>query len=396
MRILLFTHKPPYPDLDGGTRAMRSMLEGLLKQGHTVWVITFSTSKHPYQPVAWPVELIDHSVITPLPVDTTITSWGAFVNLFSTTSYVLSRFYDRALETVIADVIHEFKPEVIQMEGLQPLLYARVIRKETGAPILYRAHNVEHTIWQKMAENTRGLRKWYLKLQAKRLAGEEQKLVGQVSAVIAIADADANTLEKWGDKKPVITLPYGLDQDWYEGPTPTLSQGQFFHIGAMDWPPNQEAVQWLTEEIWPEFLRQHPAADLHLAGRELPAEIKGDHIVNHGTVAEVRPFMQKHGVLLVPLKSGSGLRIKILEAMALGIPVITTTTGLEGIPAKDGQTILIADSPTDWQRQMNWCLEHPEELATLGQRAQAWLRENYSQYAVMQRWEDFIKREVLS
>lgn len=395
MRILLFTHKPSYPDTDGGTRAMRSMLEGLLNEGHEVWILTFSTHKHPYQAEAWPAPILEHTVVTPLPVDTEITSWDVFKNLFSRKSYILSRFQDRKLEPIIADVLEEWKPDVVQMDGLQPMLFARFVTGLRNVPILYRAHNVEHLIWQNLAAESGFLRKRYLKTQAKRLEREERKAVQSADGLIPISEADAEILKQWSSEKPMLTLPYGFDEDWFEGSIPLLPSGQFFHLGAMDWPPNQEAVKWLTEDIWPSFYQQEPKATLHLAGRDLSTEWQGEGIQNHGMAKDSAEFMQSHGVLLVPLKSGSGQRIKILEAMALGVPVVTTSVGLEGISLKDERLVLIADTNDEWIRQMKWCLENPEALNSMRQKARDWVKEHFGQETLMKQWTQFVEGEVL-
>ncbi len=168
---------------------------------------------------------------------------------------------------------------------------------------------------------------------------------------------------------------------------------RLFHIGAMDWLPNLEGVENFLNNIFPIIIQKYPSIHLHLAGKSMPRDFtkyKSDHVTIHGQVEDAVEFISQYDVLIVPILSGSGIRIKILEAMAEGKPVISTSAGIEGIKARPGKDYLLANDPSEWIIALEF-LNQPSQYELIANNALSYIRENYSESSLLQKLKSFIK-----
>ncbi|MFM1744159.1 MAG: hypothetical protein RLZZ630_96, partial [Bacteroidota bacterium] len=214
-----------------------------------------------------------------------------------------------------------------------------------------RAHNVEHAIWQGLASTVKNpLKQWYLKRLAEQLKREERRILSEVDGIIAITDDDARTIDSLISKVPVFVSPTGIlleNYKWNPDPDPLIVA----HIGAMDWQPNVEGIRWFLNEIWPKVYAVIPEARLKLAGKNMPDSLMQydrAEISVQGFVSDAHEFLFEAGIVVIPLLNGSGMRIKLLESMALGKAVVSTGIGCEGIPVGNGGEIRIADTARDF------------------------------------------------
>jgi glycosyltransferase involved in cell wall biosynthesis len=171
-----------------------------------------------------------------------------------------------------------------------------------------------------------------------------------------------------------------------------------FFLGSLDWIPNQEGLLWFVLNVFPELLRRHPGLKLHIAGRNAPEKlIESLHkpgLVFHGEITHANEFMQAYGIMVAPCFSGSGMRVKIIEAMAKGKPVITTPLGAEGLTVKNGENIIIASQAEEFIQQLERLLNYPEFYLNIGQNAQNFVVENYSNTTLASNLADFYKLYV--
>jgi glycosyltransferase involved in cell wall biosynthesis len=153
--------------------------------------------------------------------------------------------------------------------------------------------------------------------------------------------------------------------------------------------PNQEGLRWFLGEVWGRLAGKYPSLQLHIAGRNAPAEMEsrysGQNVFVHGEVPDAADFINGHSVMIVPLLSGSGMRAKILEGMALGKVVLTTSLGLEGITARPGKEVLVADTPGQFEEQIAFCLSQGRQLETIGRQARSFVAEKYDSQAIGRR-----------
>ena len=386
MRILQICHRIPYPAVDGGNIAMMNMALALLEAGHEVHQFALNTTKHFIDPSCLPDDLREKLHFTSVKIDTTIRRSGAFRNLFTNESYNVVRFYNDEVERSLEKTLHANTFDIVQLETLFTTPYINCIRKNSGAKIVLRAHNVEHIIWDRLADKERNIiRKRYLRMLASRLRKYELETLKLIDALVPITPVDENIFRKFHFKRPVLTTPMSIDIKEYLFDNKKTAAMNLFHLGSMDWMPNHEGVSWFLENCWTEIHRQHPQLNLYLAGRNFPQEIMDRNFPNtfcEGRIEDAQTYMSDKQIMIVPLLSGSGMRVKIVQGMALGKTIISTTIGAEGIPAEHGKNILIADTPQDFINVVGKCIDNEEWTRSIGNKARKFAIDHYSNASV--------------
>ena len=191
---------------------------------------------------------------------------------------------------------------------------------------------------------------------------------------------DLDYFKQLGFSKDGIVTPVGLQLTDYQKFKIESKQPAISFIGSLDWVPNQEGLIWFLEEVWLDLKKQLPDLELHIAGRNTPEWIfqkAGNGVIVHGEVPDSKVFLRKYPLTIVPLFSGSGMRVKILEGLALSRVVVTTTLGLEGIAAQDGQEVLIADNQQAFIEKITSVFSDKSLQLSLMQKARLFIEKNY-------------------
>ena len=337
---------------------MYDVAAGLVRAGHRVTLLAINTPKH-----RQPADALDHLGpnlrLELVDVDTEISAPAALKNLlFSRQPYNVARFISPAVGARLLEILGSERVDIVQMEGTFVAWYAELLGRRHGAdlrvpPLVLRAHNVENTIWQMLARREANpLKRVFLTTMARRLEAFERRYLRQFDAVAAITEADADRLRALHCPEPVVFIPAGVELSRVRAdPAVSPKPRTLFMIGSLDWLPNQEGVEWLLREVWPALHAELPDVELHIAGRNAPAHLlapRTDNVFLHGFVESAAEFMQRYDLMLVPLLSGGGMRVKIIEGLALGKAILSTTLGAEGIAVRDGHDIVLRDSPADW------------------------------------------------
>lgn len=374
MKVLQLCNKPPFPAIDGGCLAIKNISQGLLNAQIDLKIISISTAKHPFLIESYTKEFVKATQIESVFVDTRINIVDAFSALVTSDSYNVSRFFSSDFDSLLQRTLEEGDYDIIHLESLFMTPYLYTIRRYSKAKVVLRSHNLEHVIWERLANvEKKSAKKVYLKHLSKKLKKYEKYILNEVDGIAAISFDDSSRYEKLNCKIPLITVPFGIDLAKYKMDlNAAVAQIDFFHIGAMNWSPNVEGVNWFLDDILP--LIKNDDFKLHLAGIDMPSylmNLNDSKVVNHGEVASANEFINRHHVMIVPLLSGSGMRIKIIEAMALGKTVITTSVGAEGIEAVDGENILIADTPGAFKEKIEHLIKFPEKAREIGEKARS-------------------------
>lgn len=382
MQILQLCKKFPYPLKDGESIAVTYLAQGLAKLGHDITLLAMNTTKHPVAVNKIKHQLSHYKAVHYTNLDNEVKPLHAFLNLFSSDSYNISRFDNQSFRQKLISLLRKQSFDIVQLESLYLAPYIGIIRSYSNAKIVLRAHNVEHEIWERMSANEPiALRRWYFEYSAKKLKKYEIDQLSAIDHLLAISPIDEQKFRLMGYRGDSHSIPIGLDLKEFEfrevESEPPLSVS---FIGSLDWMPNIEGLNWFLEAIWPHLSTIFPNLTLHVAGRNCPDWIKqmeGNNVVIEGEVKDSRSFLLKHPLTVVPLLSGSGMRAKILESMALGRVVITTTLGLEGICAKDKQDVLIADTTEEFIRKFRFCYHHQRHLPIISQNARKLVEQNF-------------------
>ncbi len=385
MKILQICHRVPYPPLDGGNIAMLSLASSVHLAGCEVHLFALNTTKHFVDPATLPAFFKNDFYFASERVDTKLTPGGIIKNLLTDSSYNVDRFYSKAVEEKLAEILKTEKFDVIQLETLFTAPYIDVIRRHSTGKIVLRAHNTEHIIWERLSKLASSpLKKWYLSFLAGRLKKYELAVLDRIDAVVPITKIDAAVFKYSGYKGPLLSIPLGIDLSNY--PLQEFnSELSLFHLGSMDWMPNQEAIRWFLFSVWPAVHKKFPALNLHLAGRGFPPDLLAMHVPGvqmQGKVEDANNYMDGKQIMIVPLLSGSGMRVKIIQGMALGKTIISTSIGAEGIEIRDGVNILIADTPAAFLEKIEMCLSDPERCRQIGLNGRKFVAENYSNQVI--------------
>lgn len=386
LHILQVCKKFPFPLKDGESIAIHNLSRALVRTGARVSLLAMNTSRHPFTGDATPAALGHYHQVEMVDVDNRIKPWDAFCNLFSSRSYHIQRFVSSAFAKKLIQLIEENEYDVIQMETVYLSPYIPLIRKHSTAYISMRTHNVEHEIWERIAGNTlAGPKRWYLHHLTQKLARYECQVLKQYDLLIAISRRDLATFSRLGFDGEGTVIPIGLDLGDYQSRLSARVNGRLSisFIGSLDWMPNLEGLRWFLQEVWPKLNERWPELQLHVAGRNTPnwlLESKQPGLVVHGEVPSAEAFISEHPVMVVPLLSGSGMRAKILEGMALGKTVVTTTLGLEGIDARPNQQVLIADTPEDFLAHFSFLRQHPQKILDIGTQSRRLVAEHYDSH----------------
>ncbi|MDP2386716.1 MAG: glycosyltransferase family 4 protein [Bacteroidota bacterium] len=380
MHILQISNKAPYPPNDGSSIAVYNMAKGFIDNGVELHLLTVNTKKHFKDDELVPEEFKKQSNYVSVYRDTDVKPIGALLNLFSSQSFFVSRFLFKEFEEAVIKKLQENAFDIIHIEGLFMAPYMSLIKKHSKAKITLRAHNVEHLIWDRLIKNEKStLKKWYLSLQNKRLKKLELAILDQVDGIVPITSYDMHLMKGLGLKKKYCVSPTGILLNRYKVDKSNIRSNTFFHLASMDWMPNIEAVDWFLDEVWGPYLKNEKV-EFKLAGRFMPdkyIEFAEGNLEVQGAIDNNIDFYNQHEVMIVPLQSGSGMRIKIVEGLALGKVIISTSIGAEGIQVKHGENILIADSPKEFADAIKLLINNKELKEKISHNARKFIEEKF-------------------
>jgi glycosyltransferase involved in cell wall biosynthesis len=396
LKILQISNKAPFPANDGSSIAIYNMARGLSENGVELHLISINTKKHFKPDSMVPLEFKASTRYKSVYKNTNVTAVGALRNLFSRSSYFVSRFYFPEFEEKLVHALRLVDFDIVQLEGLFMGVYIEVIRKHSRAKVVLRAHNIEHHIWKRHIEHERfGLKKLYLLLQNRRLKKFELDIVEKADAVVPITITDEMALKALGSTKPMHACIAGVNVTEYQAGEKAAERSQtVFYFGSMDWLPNQEAVTWFLEKCWEKIHKAMPQAKLIIAGRGMPLEffhITRPNVTIVENVENGRQFFRQHQVMIVPLLSGSGLRIKIIEGMAYGKAIVSTAIGAEGIGYTNQENILIADDPSGFADAVILLLQNGEVRKKMEQSAATFAAKEFDNRRVVAALVEFYK-----
>lgn len=371
LKLLWVKTGPLYPLDTGGKKRTCSMLVELSKQ-HEVTYLALKNRKGDLTTAEAEAGYASRKVWVPWRESSGRTP-KFFAELlgnlvFSSLPYALAKYREVAMEAEIAHLCAGESFDLVICDFLAPAANFLRIRNRLGVPTVLFQHNVEAQIWRRLAAGKHNpVARWYFGIQFRRMARWERRLSAIFDGVIMVSPEDAEFARReYGLRNILGDVPTGVDADYFQpgeqggGKHPTIG-----FLGSMDWMPNVEAVRWFVSEIFPDLKSAVPGVRFLVIGRRPPASIKAlaardRQIEVTGTVDDVRPFLRECDLLTVPLLSGGGTRIKIMEALAAGLPVVSTTIGAEGLGLVDGKHLLIADSAAEFAAAVKRLLSDQE------------------------------------
>ena len=383
MNILILSHKPPYPIVDGGCHAMDRFLRDALRAfpEANFNYLSIATQKHDFDENKIPEELKKRATFYHVKISTKLNPISALVQVFKNRSYHMSRFKQSAILNKLQSITGEKKIDLVFFESLFCSAYSKEIKLQTSASQILRAHNVEHLIWSKLATNTKNpLKKWYLNHVSKTLKTFETRFVKEVDFIFSIAQADQEFFKSLNHNTSY--LPVSME---VTSAREIISDSICF-LGAYNWMPNKEGILWFTNEVWPEIVLNNPATTLNIAGSfsEEISELKNkDSIKLHGFVPSSEAFIKAHGLFVAPILSGSGVKMKVLEAMSHGVPCVLSTHAAEGLNLPE--IIPVCANKETFIEQVSLLLQNQVLCKQIGKAGQEFILKNYNSVAVSEK-----------
>jgi len=403
LKILQLTNKIPYPPADGGAIAVLSLSVGLADLGHRVTILAMNTLKHNCKIEEIPEEFTSKIKFVSVDVPAKISPLGLLQNfLFSDKPYTATRFIAPQFSNAIEHLLLDETFDVIQLEGLYLAPYIPLIRKHSKAIVAMRAHNVEHEIWERVKANTdSSLKRFYLQDLNRKLKKFEISFFDDYDILLPITQRDGKQFRSLGYRHELYTLPTGIDAQRYISDQTNTEFPGIFHLGSLDWEPNIEGLRWFLSEVWPKVLSQNDRLKLHIAGRNASEKLKDffsvqANVIFEGEVADANAYINSKSIMIVPLLSGSGMRIKVIEGMALTKAIVSTSVGCEGITAIDGKDMMIADKPELFAEKLLALAQDKNLCQSISLNARLYIEQTFDNHSIVsrlvQKYTDFIQQ----
>lgn len=387
IRALLIAHKNPYPPNDGGNMGIYTMINGLLLHKVNLDVLLMNPIKM-YKKLDSSLVPSGITHIKDVKINTNVRPLNALKNLlFEKDSYFTSRFYDAQFEKILIEFLKNNQYDIVQLESIFSAVYLPVIKKYSQARVVLSAHNIEHQIWQRMMLHEKNLfKKLYLNIQIKRLKHFEDNLFKQVDAVTAVTELDKKYILSICPYLPVVVTPNGMDIQTYQlAPFEQQQLHTIFYLGSLDWLPNQQGILWFLDHVWQKVLAKNPSIQLIIAGKNIPEWLinrQEKNVKYYSNVPNTKELYDKYAITIVPLLAGSGIRVRIIEGMAYGKCIISTSIGAEGVPYTHQKNIIIADTADDFANQIITLTQNPQQVKQIQQEARLLAEQYYDKEKV--------------
>ena len=415
MKVLSLFPRMPFPPRDGGAVVMLETLRELHNANNHVYVFLVNTKRHH----AEPKELQPYcDTLCTYSIDTTVTWYGALRNLIfpkrqvwtphHPLSYWLERFVDnKAIAMLVAMYRNHGPYDIVLAESLFSVEMAARLKSalqasgEVVPPIIYRSHNVEHQLQQRMGrEATRGLwERTYRRFLAIQTERNERTIVREVDGVVTVSESDATIYRSYEPTQYVESIFPGVSTPTGEAvENAARAPNTIALLGSLEWPPNVKGAIWFVQEVMPRILRKRPDVVLHIAGRRPVKEVldlhDGQSVIVHGEVADAHAFRMNYAVNVVSVHSGGGIRIKILDCLGMGCPVVSTTLGASGLPLSTGEHLILADSADDFANACLNLLEQPDAATEMAMRGRDFVLRNFSWGARIRQLINFMENVI--
>jgi sugar transferase (PEP-CTERM/EpsH1 system associated) len=366
------------PDLGGKIRSYQILKQ--LARKHEVTVFTYY-AEHPGDVHLRGPDIFSKLVAVPLPLPPrrSLAEYAGYARMLAAgRPFTIDKYIQPVVRRRYAELLAAETFDLVVCDFIAP---APVIDWRTPPPKILFTHNVEAQVWErhrKVVSNPAV--KLACRLESRALERVERRYAALADYILTVSENDRAAFARYADPGRISVIPTGVDTEYFQPvPGPRQPDTTVF-TGAMDWMPNEDGVAYYVEKIFPLVRREIPGALFWAVGRQPTRRLQAlasESVAVTGAVDDIRPYLGKAAVCVVPLRSGSGTRIKIFEAMAMGKAVVSTTLGAEGLPVRHGENIILADDPADFARQVAALLRDPERCERLGRAARDLVERNY-------------------
>ena len=388
MKILMITHLVPYPPHDGPSLRNFNLLKECSKN-HEIHLLTFYRKAHGHNP-----ENLKYSIdelkkyckdvkVFAIPTEDHKLAWYLLLlfNIFSLSPYSVWAYWSPKMVRAIKRKLQEVTFDVVEIGEIGLANYSKLFHH---TPTLLVHHNIESQVLNRRSKIQRNpIAKIYLRLQARKLKRLERKACESIDYHTTVSKDDKDTLLRINHKARVQVVPNGVDVSYFQPSEEATDDCTLVFAGTMTWYPNLDAMLYFKNEIWPILKEQSPEISIRILGKHPPKELldfakhnKGFNVM--GFVEDVRPYIAKATIYVVPIRTGGGSRLKILDALAMGKAVVSTSIGCEGIRVTNGKDIVISDTPQGFANSVLDLLQNSNKRNQLEKKGRELVVKEYS------------------
>ncbi|MFI5200837.1 MAG: glycosyltransferase family 4 protein [Candidatus Kapaibacterium sp.] len=382
MTILQLTPRMPYPLTDGGAIGIYNITKSLAELGHKITLVTFPLEDEVETREA--VEAISkyakvEMVSKPLPA-----RWKVLLRTTFRGAYPIERRMMPEMFALLKQLMAREKFDIVHVDHAHMGKYGLWLKQEYSLPIVLREHNFEALIYERFSKTEPNpIKAFIARIHGKRLKRQEVEFLKHFDAIAAITQDDAKIMRNYAPDANIHIIPAGVDTEYFRPTTQPEDPDKLLWVGSLEWDPNYDAVRYFLTEIFPLVLDRRPTTKFDVIGtdsdrvRKLTAGF-GNRVRLLGRVPDVRDFLAHSAVLVVPLRIGGGMRLKLLDFFAAGKASVATSIAAEGNIAQHGRELLIADTPESFAGGVLELLSNEELRRALGTSGRELVMREYS------------------
>jgi polysaccharide biosynthesis protein PslH len=394
VNILVVSPLLPLPAIDGGRRGVFYSVKSLASRGHRIHFACLNRQADPDAVKA----MERYCTVDLVPATTKPNVVGATRALFSRIPYDASRFHNEELLARILDRLQHEEFDVVQIYGIHAAWYARKIRRAVRLPIVLRVECVQYlNLVRALGRYRNPFLNLYLRLEAAKMRRYEAEIGKEVDINLTVTGADRDALHSLDPSIPCAVVPSGIDPHEFVPGTGPPAPWSVLWMGSLSWLPNQDSFWWFYREIVPLLVEKIPDVSISIAGSNPPDDIlaiKHPNIRMLGFVPDLQECMRQNMVCVVPLRVGSGLRIKLLEMFAMKKAVVSTPVGCEGLDVTDGKELLVAETPVAFADAVARLLADSPLRESIAGGGRAFVLRGYTWDRIAEQWEGVLRSTI--
>ncbi len=384
MKVFQLSPRIPYPLIEGGNISIFNITRQLSEHGAKIYFAAVSGSRDSNAPIE--LSRLCQDVF----IAETSRVYGLKAvakNAFSSVPINIEKYHSKKILDDIIQFVKNKHIDLIHVDHLHMAYYGLALKQLLRVPVVLREHNLELKIMERFSESSSNLLyRAYAGLQLRKFVKYEPSICLQMDKCVMITEHDRDRLLSIDKTIDAIVIPAGVDTDVFKPVDSAGEENSIVYVGSLDWLPNIDGLKWFVNEVMPIVIKSKPNVKFYIYGKNASHGVDklddGNNVLVKGFVEDVRYVFQKGRVVVVPLLAGSGIRIKILEAMASGKPVITTSIGCEGIRSEAGKSIMIADTAQEFAGKVLKLLDDKNLCKSIGEEASSVVSNEYSWHKI--------------
>ena len=386
LNILFICKKVPYPATDGESIVIMNDLMTLKSLGHSVHIFAFNTKKHFVDTRNFSQNELWDS-FEDVPIDTALSFKQILTPVFSKFPIQIHRFYSKKATQLLVDTITSANIDTIIYQGLATTIYHTRLAPSFKGTHIYRIHNVEHEIWGNLSKNaTNYFHKWAYKIIAQSLKTYESQRLSSFDRMITLSENETLQFKTYYPLQNISSIAISLADDTFRSHYQESKEPSLLIVGSLDWKPNIEGIDWFLEHIYPHL----SSVKLTIAGKGIAQDQwKKESISIISNFEHLESLFSTHSLLIIPLLSGAGIRIKVLEAMKYGMPFIATSKAVEGIQM-NSLSYLVNNQKEEFILKIKKLLHSTELRIEYSKKLLANYSDNYSKESIANKWKNML------